>query len=63
MVNLLDALARVRAFRSVWNDGDEMDEESHLTTADLDVILAAADSSGEADSGGALPENNLGSFT
>lgn len=33
------AIARLAAFRASWNDGDEIDEGSHLTAADLDVLL------------------------
>lgn len=34
-----DAAARLRAFRTSWNDDDVIDDESGLTAADLDAIL------------------------
>jgi hypothetical protein len=35
------ALAHLRAFRATFNDGDEVDEESGLIAADLDVAIEA----------------------
>ncbi len=40
---LASAIAHLRAFRATLYDGDEVDEESHLRAADLDVVLAAAE--------------------
>lgn len=42
MADLITALARLRAFRSNWNDDDQIDVKSQPTAADLDTILAAA---------------------
>lgn len=36
-----DALAHLRAFRATFNDGDQVDEESGLTAADLDEAIKA----------------------
>jgi|GEM_PF-5607632 len=38
--DLNDALARVKAFRATWNEGDVIDEESGVTADDLDVVIA-----------------------
>jgi hypothetical protein len=38
--DLTDALARLRAFRATRNAGDVIDEESRLTTDDIDVVLS-----------------------
>ena len=38
--DLNDALARLKEFRASWNPGDEIDENSHLTADDLDVVIA-----------------------
>ena len=38
--DLNDAVARLKAFRSTWNQGDVIDEESGVTADDLDVILS-----------------------
>jgi hypothetical protein len=54
MSNLISALARLRAFRSTWEDDAEIDEESGLTAADLDTILAAAEGADEDASGDLL---------
>lgn len=51
MSDLISALARLRAFRSTWNAEDEIDEVSHLTAADLDMILAAADGPNDDEAG------------
>lgn len=37
---IADALARLTAFRVLFNSGDQIDEESHLTADDLDAIIA-----------------------
>ncbi len=36
-------LARLKAFRTSWNDDDLIDEDSGLTAADLDAVIADAD--------------------
>jgi hypothetical protein len=38
--DLNDAVARLKAFRDSWNEGDQIDEESGLTADDLDTILS-----------------------
>ena len=38
--NLNDAFRRLAAFRSTWNDGDAIDQESGLTADDLDIVIA-----------------------
>ena len=38
--DLNDAVARLKAFRSTWNPGDVIDEESGVTADDFDVILS-----------------------
>ncbi len=38
--DLNDAVARLKAFRSTWNSGDAIDEESGLTADDIDTILS-----------------------
>jgi hypothetical protein len=38
--DLNDAVARLKAFRSTWNSGDSIDEESALTADDIDTILS-----------------------
>lgn len=37
---IADALARLTAFRASFNDGDKIDDASHLTAADLGAIIA-----------------------
>lgn len=38
--DLNDAVARLKAFRSTWNPGDVIDEETALTADDIDTILS-----------------------
>ena len=38
--SLQDAIGRLHDFRHSWNPGDTINEESGLTTEDLDEILA-----------------------
>jgi hypothetical protein len=38
--DLNDAVARVKAFLASWNPGDVIDEQSGMTTDDLDTILS-----------------------
>ena len=66
--NLADAIAHLREFRATLYDGDEVDEESHLRVADLDVVIAAAEQQLRADQaagsdlepGGSLGADDLG---
>ena len=37
------SIARLKAFRSTWNEGDQIDEQSGLTADDLDTVIAAAE--------------------
>ena len=41
--DLNDALERLKAFRSTWNRGDMIDEDSGLTADDLDVVTSFVD--------------------
>lgn len=41
--DLNDAIVRLKAFRSTWNPGDVIDEESCLTADDLDTVLSFVD--------------------
>jgi hypothetical protein len=38
--DLNDAVARLKAFRLTWNEGDQIDDESGLTADDVDTILS-----------------------
>jgi hypothetical protein len=38
--DLNDAVARVKAFLASWNPGDVIDDQSGMTTDDLDTILS-----------------------
>jgi hypothetical protein len=38
--DLASAVERLKAFRASWDDGDEIDDVSHLTADDLDAIIA-----------------------
>jgi hypothetical protein len=38
--DLNDAVARVKAFLASWNPGDTIDEQSGMTTDDLNTILS-----------------------
>jgi hypothetical protein len=38
--DLNDAVARLKAFRASWNAGDIIDEQSNLTSDDIDTILS-----------------------
>ncbi|MBB4154544.1 hypothetical protein GGQ80_002460 [Sphingomonas jinjuensis] len=40
---LAKAIAHVRDFRTSLYDGDEIDEASGLSAADLDIVIAAAE--------------------
>lgn len=42
------AIARLTKFRETWESGDLVDEFSHLTADDLDLILAELNGSGDA---------------
>jgi hypothetical protein len=65
---LADAIAHLRNFRGTLYDGDEVDEESHLRAADLDIVIAAAEQQLRADQaagsdlepGGSLSADDLG---
>jgi len=65
---LASAIAHLRDFRASLYDGDEVDEESHLRAADLDVVLAAAElqlradqaASSDLEPGGSLSVDDLG---
>jgi hypothetical protein len=39
--DLIDALARLKAFRATWNAGDVIDEGSGLTANDIDVVTSS----------------------
>jgi hypothetical protein len=41
--DLNDALARLKAFRTTWNRGETIDEESGLTADDIDVVTSFVD--------------------
>jgi hypothetical protein len=41
--DLNDALARLKAFRSTWNPGETIDEESGLTADDIDTLISFVD--------------------
>ncbi len=62
MADLISALARLRAFRSTWDDEAVIDEESGLTATDLATILAAVDGPAEHEQDTSPPFNDLGSF-
>lgn len=49
LTTLTNAIAHLRDFRETLYDGDEVDETSHLRTADLDIVLAAAERQLQAD--------------
>jgi hypothetical protein len=38
--DLNEAVAPLKAFRSTWNPGDVIDEESGVTADDIDTILS-----------------------
>jgi len=65
---LAAAIAHLRDFRATLYDGDEVDADSHLRAADLDVVLAAAELQLRADRsassdlapGGSLDADDLG---
>ncbi|MDR6787876.1 hypothetical protein J2Y58_001228 [Sphingomonas sp. BE138] len=40
---LAQAIAHLRAFRATLYDGDDVDPDSHLQAADLDIVIAAAE--------------------
>jgi hypothetical protein len=62
MSDLITALTRLRAFRSTWEADAQIDEESQLTAADLDTIIAAAEGPVDLKPGGSLTEDDLGNF-
>jgi hypothetical protein len=39
MTDLHTSIQRLKDFRASWNEGDQIDEESKLSTADLDAII------------------------
>ncbi len=41
--DLTDAIARLKAFRAIWNHGETIDEESGLTAADIDMVTSFVD--------------------
>jgi hypothetical protein len=47
MPGLSTPLARLRAFRSTFNSGDPVDEESGLMADDLTAIIIAVEAFGE----------------
>jgi hypothetical protein len=47
MPSLTDALAHLRQFRATFNEGEPVDEESHLTADDLTTIIRAVEAFGE----------------
>lgn len=47
MTGLSVSLARLRAFRSTFNSGEPVDEESGLTADDLTAIIIAIEAFGE----------------
>jgi hypothetical protein len=47
MPSLSDALAHLRRFRSTFNSGEPVDEESGLTADDLTTIIDAVDAFGD----------------
>ncbi len=49
LMTLANAIAHMRDFRATLYDGDEVDEAGHLRTADLDIVLAAAERQLQAD--------------
>ncbi len=67
---LASAIAHLRNFRATLYDGDEVDEESHLRVADLDVVLAAAElqlrseqsATSDLEPGGDLSVDDLGNM-
>lgn len=46
---LAKAIAHIRDFRATLYDGDEVDEASRLSAADLDIVIAAAERQLEAE--------------
>lgn len=54
------AIAHLRRFRTTFNAGDSVDEESGLTADDLDAILAAIRSPSDLEPGGSLSIDDIG---
>lgn len=38
--DLNDAVARLKAFRSTWSEGNQIDDESGLTADNVDAIVS-----------------------
>jgi hypothetical protein len=60
--DLQAAIKRLTQFRASWEPGDQIDESSHLTADDFDLIIDALQQHADLEPNGSLTANYLGNM-